>query len=143
MDTYRARSIWDKFVNQDPREFRDLSAGYKRMRGGRISIQDAVTEDVNEYIGQLDEMFPGEEISESDADELREAMRVVLRIVYEESPQVMLDGRAVDYRAAENLMDDDLREEIHNDLAPCTEQEFMDEYARRHAERFGSEFVVG
>jgi hypothetical protein len=34
-------------------------------------------------------------------------------------------------------MDDELREEVHADLAPCTEQEFFDEYARRHAERFG------
>lgn len=46
-------------------------------------------------------------------------------------------GTEINYNAAVLLMDDELREEVHADLAPCTEQEFFDEYARRHAERFG------
>lgn len=46
-------------------------------------------------------------------------------------------GTEINYNAAVELMDDELREEVHADLAPCTEQEFFDEYARRHAERFG------
>ena len=45
-------------------------------------------------------------------------------------------GTEVDYDVAVRMMDDDLREEIHTDLAPCMEQEFFDEYARRHEERF-------
>ena len=43
-------------------------------------------------------------------------------------------GTEINYNAAVELMDDELREEVHADLAPCTEQEFFDEYARRHAE---------
>lgn len=39
-------------------------------------------------------------------------------------------------------MDDNLREEIHRDLSPCTDQEFIDEYARRHKERLNGEFEV-
>jgi hypothetical protein len=46
-------------------------------------------------------------------------------------------GTEINYNAAVELMDDELREEVHADLAPCTDQEFFDEYARRHAERFG------
>lgn len=46
-------------------------------------------------------------------------------------------GTEIWYEAAVELMDDDLREEIHGEMAPCTEQEFFDEYARRHEERFG------
>lgn len=46
-------------------------------------------------------------------------------------------GIEINYNAAVELMDDELREEVHDDLAPCTDQEFFDEYARRHAERFG------
>lgn len=45
-------------------------------------------------------------------------------------------GTEINYNAAVELMDDE-SEEVHADLAPCTEQEFFDEYARRHAERFG------
>ena len=46
-------------------------------------------------------------------------------------------GTEINYNAAVELMDDEQREEVHADLSPCTEQELFDEYARRHAERFG------
>lgn len=49
-------------------------------------------------------------------------------------------GNQVDYEAAVNIMDDDLREELHAELAPCTEQEFFDAYGKAHEERFGCEF---
>lgn len=48
----------------------------------------------------------------------------------------------VDYDAAVILMDDDLREQLHAELAPCTEQEFFDEYVELHFERYGEEFTV-
>lgn len=38
-------------------------------------------------------------------------------------------------------MDGELREEISDELAPCTNQEFYDEYCRRHLEKFGEEFA--
>lgn len=46
-------------------------------------------------------------------------------------------GVIVDYDMAVLLMDDDLREDIHRELAPCTDQEFFNEYAKRRAEKFG------
>lgn len=46
-------------------------------------------------------------------------------------------GVIVDYDTAVLLMDDELREDIHRELAPCTDQEFFNEYAKRHAEKFG------
>lgn len=46
-------------------------------------------------------------------------------------------GVLVDYDTAVLLMDDELREDIHRELAPCTDQEFFNEYAKRHAEKFG------
>ena len=45
-------------------------------------------------------------------------------------------GVNIDYAIAEMMMDAELMEEIHMDLAPCTEQEFFDEHARRHEEKF-------
>ena len=53
---------------------------------------------------------------------------------------VMLNGEMVDFDAAVNLMDDEIREAVHADLAPCTDQEFMDEYVRRHEEKYGQSF---
>ena len=46
-------------------------------------------------------------------------------------------GTKINYDVAENMMDDELRETIHRELAPCTEQEFFDEYTKRHEEKFG------
>ena len=40
-------------------------------------------------------------------------------------------GVQIDFDAAVNLMDDDIRESVHRDLAPCTDQEFFDEYCKR------------
>lgn len=42
--------------------------------------------------------------------------------------------------AAAKLMDDELREQLHAKLAPCTEQEFLAAYIQAHREKFGEEF---
>lgn len=49
-------------------------------------------------------------------------------------------GRDVNYEAAENLMDDELRESIHGEFAR-TQQQFFDEYAKRHFAKFGEHFA--
>lgn len=49
------------------------------------------------------------------------------------------DGRTVDYDAAVELMDDDLREQLHMEMAPCTNQEFYDAYVKAHAEKYNGE----
>lgn len=56
--------------------------------------------------------------------------------------KVMLNDELVDFEACVIQMNDDLREEIHEDMAPCGEQEFLDEYVRRHAKKFGEEFAI-
>ena len=48
----------------------------------------------------------------------------------------------INYDAAVELMDDDIREELAAELAPCTEQEFFAAYAKAHAERFGEEWEL-
>ena len=56
--------------------------------------------------------------------------------------KVLLNGEPVDFEECAMRMDDDLREEIHEDMAPCGEQAFLDEYIRRHTEKFGEEFTI-
>ena len=46
--------------------------------------------------------------------------------------KVNLNGCEVDFDTCAILMDDEIREELHMELAPCTEQEFLDAYAERH-----------
>ena len=49
------------------------------------------------------------------------------------------DGHMIDYDAAVELMDDDLREQLHREMAPCTNQEFYDAYVKAHAEKYNGE----
>lgn len=45
------------------------------------------------------------------------------------------------FDAIVNLMDDELREAVHRDIAPCTDDEFLEEYRKRHIEMFGEDFA--
>ena len=40
-------------------------------------------------------------------------------------------GVEINFETAVNLMNDDIREELHSEIAPCSEQEFFDEYCKR------------
>ena len=55
---------------------------------------------------------------------------------------VNVNGNEVSMDAAVMLMDDEIREAIHFDIALCTEQEFVDEYCKRHFEKYGEDFIV-
>lgn len=46
------------------------------------------------------------------------------------------------YESAVNLMDDEIREDIHREMAPCSDAEFLTEYCKRHAEKYGEEFEI-
>ena len=50
------------------------------------------------------------------------------------------NGTQIDFDTAVNLMDGDLREQLHAELAPCSEQEFFSAYAEAHMARFGEEW---
>ena len=46
------------------------------------------------------------------------------------------------YQAAVELMDDEIREQLHSDLAPCSDLEFLESYMKAHEEKYGIPFVV-
>lgn len=48
----------------------------------------------------------------------------------------------INFEVAVELMDGDIREELHGKLAPCTEQEFFDEYCKVHEEKYGEEWEL-
>ena len=51
-------------------------------------------------------------------------------------------GVEIDWNTAVYLMDDELREELNADLAPCTEQEFFEAYAKAHETKFCEEWEL-
>lgn len=55
---------------------------------------------------------------------------------------VTYNNDQVDFEVAVNLMDDEIREALHAELAPCTEQEFFDAYCKAHEEKYGEEFAI-
>lgn len=55
---------------------------------------------------------------------------------------VNYNGSKIDYEAAVMLMDDDIREKLHEEITPCTDQEFFDAYCKAHEEKYGEEFSV-
>lgn len=47
-----------------------------------------------------------------------------------------------DFDALVNLMDDELREQVHSEIAPCTDEEFWNRYHELHVKKFGEEFAI-
>lgn len=48
----------------------------------------------------------------------------------------------IDFDNAVTYMDDDIREELHEELAPCAEQDFFDKYCEAHEAKFGEEWEL-
>lgn len=51
-------------------------------------------------------------------------------------------GTPLHFDAAVNFMDDELREQLHIELAPCTPQVFFDAYVKAHAEKYGEDWFL-
>lgn len=49
-------------------------------------------------------------------------------------------GQNFDWDTVVNLMDDDIREQVHAEIAPCTPQEFYNRYCVLHFEKYGDYF---
>lgn len=62
--------------------------------------------------------------------------------VWDQEVKVEIDGRMVDFDAAVNLMDAEIVAILHSTIAPCTNQQFSDAYAKAHEEKYGEDFIV-
>lgn len=51
-------------------------------------------------------------------------------------------GVEINFEAAVNFMDDEIREMLHGEIAPCTDQEFFDAYCKAHEDRFDEEWEL-
>lgn len=52
------------------------------------------------------------------------------------------NGSEIDFEAAVQHMDDEIREAVHAELAPCTEQEFFTAYEAAHEKATGEEWFL-
>lgn len=51
-------------------------------------------------------------------------------------------GVEINFEAAVNSMDDEIREMLHQEIAPCTDQEFFDAYCKAHEDKFDEEWEL-
>lgn len=51
-------------------------------------------------------------------------------------------GQVEEFSTFEHYMDDELRERVAWELAPCNDKDFMDRYVYLHYETFAEEFVI-
>lgn len=56
--------------------------------------------------------------------------------------KVLVNGYEVDFDVVVNMMDDEIREKLHNELAPCADQEFVDAYVAAHEAKYGEQFEI-
>lgn len=66
----------------------------------------------------------------------------ILRVEYDGMVSPIIEITEAGYEAFVNAMDDDLREELHAELAPCSNEEFLERYKEEHEKRFGEEFQI-
>lgn len=59
---------------------------------------------------------------------------------YDDTVREIIDGGLFDQ--AVELMDDNIREAIHAELAPCSEYIFLLEYMIRHSAKYGEDFTI-
>lgn len=51
-------------------------------------------------------------------------------------------GDELDFYTVPDYMDDDIRERLHSQMAPCSDQDFFDAYCKTHREQFSEEFFL-
>lgn len=59
-----------------------------------------------------------------------------------DNKKVFINSKCVDFDSMVVLMDDEIREELHSLLSPCTEQEFADAYLEAHFKKYNEQFDV-
>lgn len=52
---------------------------------------------------------------------------------------INMNGTEIDFDVAVAMMDDEIREMLHRELAPCTDQEFFTAYEKAHADKHGDD----
>ena len=52
------------------------------------------------------------------------------------------NGKELGFNAAVQFMDDGIREKLHSEMAPCSEQEFFTAYEEAHKKKFNEDWFL-
>lgn len=123
---------WCEWLNNDGRpETVDTAVQSDNTFGEEDA--DTIRDDITATLAYIEE--------DAGAD-LIEKIKARLQGDYDNA--VLVDGPdgVRPYSVYVNMMDDDIREELHAELSPCTCQEFLDAYCKAHEEKYGEEFHI-
>ena len=79
--------------------------------------------------------------TEWDGD-LDSAVEEAKRIINEWGDVVNRQGESINYEAAVELMDNEIRERLHSEMAPCSNQDFFTAYENAHEIKYGEEWEL-
>lgn len=46
------------------------------------------------------------------------------------------------FNEAVNMMDSEIREDLHKEISPCSDEKFLREYEKRHFDKYNEEFSI-
>lgn len=82
-------------------------------------------------------------IVDADGEHYFESAAALEKDLEDRADMVFLpDGCEISFRAAVALMDDEIREQVHTEKAPCFPQDFLDRYCELHEEKYDEAFTV-
>lgn len=112
------------------------------VRGGDTFEEWAADYGWADWMDSYTNAADGEICSEAEFAAIDKVMRNIWAQAVEDNPVYINElGETGDFNSAVRMMDDELREELHATLAPCSNQEFIEAYAKAHAEKFNEAFV--
>lgn len=56
--------------------------------------------------------------------------------------KIIFNGMITDMDTLAEYMDQDIREALHAELAPCTPEKFLEAYIAAHKEKYGEDFTI-
>ena len=113
------------------------STGLYRGTTGWLIEADVVVLQKNDYDTDED----GDECLDQGEDLDAYAEPYSVGYLYEDDARKIVE--AGQYKAAEALMDDEIREDLHRLLVPCDDVTFLSIYMDRHESKYREDFVVG
>ena len=143
------KSMKNKLISFNPSSPEDMELWWFLMAKGKGNVTPYIKELIRKYMKESKKMKyrinpEYADLWGEDADAVLTADDIEMIARGWEKPVEVILPQLIpeNFRAAVELMDDEIREAVHADLAPCTDAAFLWEYCKRHEAKYGKPFVI-
>jgi hypothetical protein len=84
----------------------------------------------------IEEIKEDYELTDDETEEILEGLKEI------EAEYITYNGSEYKLDDITNLMDDEIREDLHSEYAPCEAQFFFEKYVEAHEAKFNEEFTI-